>query len=216
MRGRSYLVPLFGKEGLGEILWILIFKKSPRTPLCQRGGILTVNLWAGYYRRVCRHSPSVRVLISAICLLSLSACGYTVHGRANLPFRSVSLGKIVNKTFEPKLEDRMQVALAEELLKNGFSLENNADHKIEGVIKTYELRVLSEKGGVADQYEVVINGDFRLLDSSGASKPLRGGGIFIVSFKSAGTLPEVMAQKDRATARALRDLSSEIVASMIY
>lgn len=156
------------------------------------------------------------VLCTLFIALCFTACGYTVHGRANLPFQSVSIGKIVNKTFESKLEDRMRVALAEELLKNGFALDNGADYRIDGVINTFELRILAEKAGVAVQYEVVVKGDFKLLDSSGKAKPLRGGGAFIVSFQSADTLPDVMARKEKARDRALQDLSAEIVASMIY
>jgi hypothetical protein len=158
----------------------------------------------------------VSLLISVSCLLSLGGCGYTVQGRAQLPFQSVSIGKIVNKTFESKIEDKMQVALADELLKNGFTLEKGAEHRIEGVLRSFELRVVAEKSGVADQYEVVIKGDFKLVDSSGKEKPLRGSGAFIVSFASTGSIPDVMARKEVATDQALRDLALEIVASMIY
>jgi hypothetical protein len=156
------------------------------------------------------------LITSVSCLLSLAACGYSLQGRAQLPFQSVSIGKIVNKTFESKIEDRMQVALADELLKNGFALEKGAEHRIEGVLRSFELRVVSEKSGVADQYEVVIKGEFKLVDSSGKEKPLRGSGAFIVSFASTGSIPDVMARKEVATDQALRDLSAEIVASMIY
>jgi hypothetical protein len=165
---------------------------------------------------VSRLTSHISLLISVSCLLSLSACGYTLQGRAQLPFQSVSIGKIVNKTFESRIEDRMQVALADELLKNGFTLEKGAEHRIEGVLRSFELRVVAEKSGVADQYEVVIKGDFKLVDSSGKEKPLRGSGAFIISFASTGSIPDVMARKEVATDQALRDLALEIVASIIY
>jgi hypothetical protein len=37
------LVPLFGKEGSGEILRKHLFLKSPLAPLCQRGGVYPYN-----------------------------------------------------------------------------------------------------------------------------------------------------------------------------
>jgi len=154
-------------------------------------------------------------LFYVFCLL-LTACGYTIHGRANLPFNSISIGSITNKTFEPGLEDRMKIALVDELMKNGFVIDSSAGHKINGVINTYELRTLSEKAGVAVQYEVIIRGDFKLIDPSGKARPLMGQGVYIVSFLSAESLQNVMALKEKAIERALRDLSSEIVASAIY
>lgn len=155
------------------------------------------------------------LLLAAIVLL-LTACGYAIHGRANLPFNSISIGSIINKTFEPGLEDRMKIALVDELMKNGLLINSSAGHKINGVINTYELRTLSEKAGVAVQYEVVIRGDFKLIDPSGKARPLMGQGVYIVSFLSAESLQNVMALKEKAIERALRDLSSEVVASAIY
>jgi hypothetical protein len=40
-------VPLFGKEGLGEILRIDLFKKSPSIPLCAKGGYKNAFLGEG-------------------------------------------------------------------------------------------------------------------------------------------------------------------------
>ncbi|HTR44496.1 MAG TPA: LPS assembly lipoprotein LptE [Thermodesulfovibrionales bacterium] len=167
----------------------------------------------GHRAQRCFLSLTLCTLLLTLCV---GGCGYTLQGRAQLPFQSVSIGKIVNKTFESKIEDRMQVALADELLKNGFTLEKGAEHRIEGVLRSFEMRVVAEKSGVADQYEVVIKGDFKLVDSSGKEKPLRGSGAFIVSFVSTGSIPDVMARKEVATDQALRDLALEIVASMIY
>ena len=62
------------------------------------------------------------LLLLVACLIQIiSSCGYTLQGRASLPFQGVKIGKIVNKTYELKLEDRMQRLLTEELQKNGLS-----------------------------------------------------------------------------------------------
>jgi hypothetical protein len=166
-------------------------------------------------KQIARHSfcLGMCVLLVALCL---TGCGYAVRGRSDLPFQSVGIGKIINKTFEPKLEDRMQRALVDELMTNGFTIDNSAAYKISGDITTFSLSTLSEKGGVAIEYEVIIKGDFRLVDPSGKSRKLRNHGVFIVSFPSADALQSVIAQKELATERALRDLCSEIVASIMY
>lgn len=154
-------------------------------------------------------------LLSACCLL-LFGCGYTIHGKANLPFQSLAIGKIINKTFEPKLEDRMQAALVDELMRSGFLIESNSAYRIDGVITIFELKTLSEKSGVAVEYEVIIKGDFKLMDPLGKTRALRNRGVFIISFSSAENLQNVIALKEKAIEKAMKDFSSEIVASIIF
>lgn len=150
------------------------------------------------------------------CLSVFSGCGYTLHGKTSLPFNSITIGKIVNRTFEPGLEDMMRLTLTDELIRIGFVIDGNSAYKIDGAINTFELRTLSTKQGLAVEYEVVITGDFRLTEPSGKTRGLRNSGAFITSFLSTESLQGVMAMKEKAIERALRDLSSEIAASIIY
>ncbi len=155
------------------------------------------------------------ILLTACCLF-IVCCGYTMHGKVDLPFQSITIGKIINKTFEPKLEDRLQVALVDELMKNGFLIDSNSGYRIDGVITSFALSTLSVKAGVAAEYGVTIKGDFKLIDPSGKARALRNHGVFIVSFSAADTLQDVIALKEQATEQAMQDLSSEIVASIIF
>lgn len=150
--------------------------------------------------------------------LFITGCGYSIQGKADLPFRSIGIGKIINKTFEPQLEDKMQVALANELLRNGFVIDNTSGYRIDGSMASFELRTLSEKNGVATEYEVVIRGKFTFADPVGKVKTLRDRGVFIVSFLSGSTesLQGVIAGKEVATDKALSDFAAEIVASIMY
>jgi outer membrane lipopolysaccharide assembly protein LptE/RlpB len=152
-------------------------------------------------------------LLMAFCF---AGCGYTLYGKADLPFPSIAIGKIVNKTFEPRLEDRMQVALVDELMKSGFRIDAHSGHRIVGSMTAFELRPLSTTAGVAVEYEVTVRGDFTLVDPSGKTRPLRNHGVFIVSFPSTDALQGVIALKEKATETALRDLSIEIIASILY
>ncbi len=158
----------------------------------------------------------VSVLVSLLGIMPLSGCGYTIYGKSTLPFQSIAISKIVNRTFEPRLEDRMQVALTDELMRSGFLVDSNSGYRIIGNLTTFELKTLSEKERVAVEYEVTIKGDFRLVDPFGRTRELRNRGVFIVSFPSTDSLQNVIALKERAIERALKDLSSEIVASIIY
>lgn len=151
----------------------------------------------------------------SIILLLLTGCGYTIQGRSELPFPSVSIDRINNKTYEPEIDDRMREILTEELIRRGFVVDHSSDYKIFGSLNSLELRTLSEKAGVAVEYEVVIRGEFNLRTPSGAVKNLRSEGPFIVSFSSAERLQDVMTLKERAIEKALRDLSQELIISIL-
>lgn len=152
------------------------------------------------------------LLLLAGCLV-LVACGYAVQ---KSPIESVRIGKIENRTFEPRLEDHLSEALASALLRNGIDIDGRSPYTVEGTIDTFELRSLSEKEGVAIRYEVIIKGRFYLVDSEGATRELRNRGVFIVSFPSEEALGTVLALKEEAAIRALEDMSEEIAASIIY
>jgi Lipopolysaccharide-assembly len=156
--------------------------------------------------------------IGAFCLLlAVCGCGYTIHGTASLPFDSIQIGKIENKTLEPKLQDMLYRALTEEFLKEGISVQAHAGHKLSGTINKFDLKVLSEKSNVAAEYEIVMRGDFKLVDPSGKAKDFkRIGSPFIVSFAGSGSLNELIANKELASEKAIRDMAMEIVAALLY
>jgi outer membrane lipopolysaccharide assembly protein LptE/RlpB len=159
----------------------------------------------------------ILLLLSCNLLLVLSGCGYSLHSKASLPFDAIRIGTIENKTLEPKLQDGLNRSLTGEILKQGISVQNNAGYKLEGVIRKFELRVLSEKSEVASEYEVTIKGDFRLVDPAGKIKEFKDiGSPFIVSFYGSGKLNELIAYKEQASERALKDMAAEIVATLLY
>ncbi len=174
-------------------------------------------------RRVARgdkvRSFILALLLIAYCLLLtvLVGCGYTIHNKASLPFREIRIGKIENKTLEPKLQDRLYRALTEEFLKQGVDVNNGAGYKISGTIHQFDLKILSEKSNVAVDYEVIIRADFMLTDPSGKTKEFRSvGSPFIISFSGPGSLNDLIASKEIASEKLIREMAIEIVATLIY
>jgi hypothetical protein len=150
-------------------------------------------------------------------LFTLFGCGYTLQTREHLPFDTISLGRIENKTLEPKLQDRFNRVLAETFAEYGFSVSPSSRYILEGKITKFDLKPLAEQLLTATQYEVVIKADFILIDKeSGRSIPLVAGSPFITYFSSTGTLESVMAQKEISTISALKNLSQEVVRVMLY
>jgi hypothetical protein len=160
---------------------------------------------------------SLSLFIASCLLLTISGCGYSLHTRSSLPFQSIQIVRIENKTVEPKLQDRLYNALTEEFLKEGIAVSPQAGYKLSCIIDHFELKLLAEQSNVATDYEVIIKGNFVLTDPSGKKKEFKDiGAPFIVSFAGAGPLDELLASKEVASDRAIKDMATEIVGLLIY
>lgn len=158
--------------------------------------------------------PLMGLALAALCMAVLGSCGYSMQKTGAVD--SVRMGEIVNRTFEPKLGDRLATALAGALMESGIRLDDGSPYTLSGRIEKFELRSLAEKGGVSVLYEVRISGDFFLDGPGGSRRKLRNSGLFIVTFSSEGALAGVLAGKEQAAMKALSDLSEELVASILY
>jgi len=159
------------------------------------------------------------IFCSAFFVLSfISSCGYMLQTKADLPFESISVGKIENKTHEPKIQDKMNKILTETLMQYGFRVSPAARYRIDVDITRFDLNVLSEIGLTAAEYQVLITGEFKLTDiEKGTSTPLMSlNSPFVTYFNTLGRLVNVIAQKEMATESALKDLSQELARRIIY
>jgi hypothetical protein len=158
------------------------------------------------------------LLFTVYCsLFTLLGCSYSIQTKANLPFDSIAVGKLENKTLEPKLQDRFSRSLAETFAEYGFKVNSSARYRLEGEITRFDLEPLAEQNLVATQYKVVIKANFRLIDTaSGRSVPLVAESPFITYFSSAERLENVLAQKELSTVSALKNLSQEVVRVISY
>jgi hypothetical protein len=157
------------------------------------------------------------LLFTAYCLLS-PGCGYTLLTKAELPIDTVAIGKIENKTLEPKLQDKLSRVLAETFSEYGFIASSSARYKVEVDIYEFKLEALYERELVATEYQVIIKAHFKLIDTqSNKIIPLEGvDSPFVTSFGSTGKLENVMAQKELSISNALKNLSEELVRRIIY
>ncbi len=152
-------------------------------------------------------------LLAAVLTSALAGCGYSL--RKGPPVTAVSIGRIENNTYEPRLQDFLYDALTEELMKQGVRVDDDADYRIEGVLNAFEIRGAAEKDKITVQYEVIIKGMFHLVGPDGARRPLRERAAFIVTFGGQGALELLTAGKELAVERALNDMSREIAASVV-
>jgi len=160
----------------------------------------------------------IGLVISVLLAALVSGCGYTLQGRTDLPFETVSLGTIQNTTVEPKLQDRMSRLLAETLMQYGIDVRPAARYKIEGSIVTFTLTPVAEKSLTAIEYQITIVANFILIDMQTQKKEYLANvsSPFYTYFRSSGQLVSVLAQKEVATESALKDLSQELLRRMLY
>jgi hypothetical protein len=166
-----------------------------------------------------RHSIT-KAFSNVVCFIVLAllvlpaGCGY--HIRKAPSVDSVRLGRIVNNTTEPKLQDKLYESLSLSLMKNGIRIKNSAEYELKGSIDDIEIRGTAEADGVAIQYEVRISGNFVLIGPDGKTKKLRNSNVFIVTFGTTGAMEHVIAQKETAIMISLDNMSSEIVTSILH
>lgn len=157
-----------------------------------------------------------------VCILLfvslVSSCGYRVETKGDLPFNNIAIGKIENRTHEPKLEDGLNRTLSEALMEYGFRIDKSARYRIEIDLTRFELATLSERELIATEYGVDIRGKFHLSDSeTGKTTPdLDIRNPFATYFSTSGKLVNVLAQKEVSVNKALKDISQEIVRQIIY
>lgn len=157
--------------------------------------------------------PARVLLTAALVAVFLLGCGYSL---VRPPMASVKLGKIENRTYEPKLQDRFYEALSASLSENGIRISRASGHEIHGSINSLNLRITAEQDDVAAQYEVKVKGRFYLTGPDGESRELSGGGgEFIVSFSGQGDIEYVLSYRDKAVEEALKNISDALVDSII-
>jgi outer membrane lipopolysaccharide assembly protein LptE/RlpB len=159
------------------------------------------------------------LFILAAAVIFAAGCGYSIHRKADLPFTEISIGKIENRTFEPKLQDKLRRALVEEFAKNGITVTPAAKTQLSGVIHEFKMVSLSERDDITVEYSVKMETDFTFRDSAGKVREIgrKGKGLqFIISFGGSGALADTLAARDAAEQRAMADIALQVVGTLIY
>ncbi|MBF0540841.1 MAG: hypothetical protein HQK91_05260 [Nitrospirae bacterium] len=114
-----------------------------------------------------------RALVIILLALSIISCGYTIASRASLSIDSIKIGKIINKTSEPSLQDMLNIALVDEFQRRGVKVTDSSDNIIDADIISYKLDLLSEKKELGLEYQTNIKVDFRVR-CNGEDREYRG------------------------------------------
>jgi len=161
-----------------------------------------------------------RSMVFMVCLLQYSllpSCGYEVHRTSGLPVKSVRIGGVENRTFEPGLQDLFINVFTEELLRSGITPSETSECVLSAVLTDYRLDTLSIKEDLSVEYSIRIVADITLRFPDGSTRRIKGiSSEFMETFVSADNIQAIQSQREAATEKAVRDLSQRIIAEMIY
>lgn len=152
-----------------------------------------------------------RMLITILVLGLLAGCGYTIQRS----IESVHIGKLTNKTFEPKVTDRLTEALTRSFTKHGIKVAGASPYELQGTVDEVQIKPDAVRDNVAISYKVTLACTFTLKGPDGKSRVLQHGNDFIVSYLSTGSIQDVIAAKDAAMDKALEDLADKLTFSLL-
>lgn len=148
--------------------------------------------------------------------LVVSSCGYSIIGSKNLPFNSITIKPVINKTYEPGLEDRFHYALSKEFLAHGVKvMAAGGDVSLDSTISTFILSTIAAVDERVKEQELLLSVDMRLTDDdsitefSSVESPIR------ITFETTGSVSEHVVQKERAIDKAFTEIAREIVSKII-
>lgn len=115
-----------------------------------------------------------RAGIAALCLLSLSGCGYHLKGRSSvLPpaIKRIGIPVFANRTDRPDLEQRVTARVISEFITRGRYRISSGEEGVDAVLKGEMLvfiqtPVAINPQGRATRYEILINARVRLVKTS--------------------------------------------------
>lgn len=149
------------------------------------------------------------------CLLIIS-CGYEFVGSRPLTFNSITIKPVKNNTFEPKLEERMHIALSNEFINQGIEVKSaGGDVDLESTITTFALGAIGAVDETIKEQEVVMHVDLKLISNGKVTEFKEMASPIKITFQTTGTVSQSVANKEGAADKACREIAKEIVSKII-
>jgi hypothetical protein len=137
-------------------------------------------------------------------------------GSRFLPFDSINIRHIDNKTYEPRLEEKLHNALSEEFINQGIKAEDvSADITLEARITRFELGAIGAVDESVREQEIIMLVDIKVMDKDDVIEFKSMGSPILITFQTTGTVPQAVDLRDRATIKASREIARDIVGRII-
>ncbi|MBC8412983.1 MAG: hypothetical protein ISR96_04785 [Nitrospira sp.] len=154
-------------------------------------------------------------LIVVFCGVLLS-CGYRIIGSTVLPFSSIIIKPVENRTYEPGLQDRLHSALSREFINLGISVNRiESPVVLEASVIAFTLGAVGSINEVIKEQELVMKVDIRLTDHERVTEFRAMASPIKITFLAAGTVSETVAEKERAIEKASEEIAKETISKII-
>jgi len=149
-------------------------------------------------------------------VLFISSCGYRVVGSSLLPFDSLNIKHIENKTYEPRLEESLHSALSKEFINQGIKVNKaNADVALEVTVTSFTLGMIGAVDDAIKEHELIMTVDIRIVDKGKVTEFKSMRSPIKITFQAIGSVSDAVVQKDRAIDKASSEIAKEIVGRII-
>ena len=167
--------------------------------------------------KCCIKKTGVFYLLLVTCyLLLLSSCGYHMVGSRFLPFDSIYIKHIDNRTYEPRLEEKLHNALSEEFINQGIKAEGpSADITLDVAITRFELGAIGAVDESVREQQIIMLVDIKVIDKGDVIEYHSMGSPVPITFQTTGTVPQTVDLRDRATIKASKEIAKDIVSRII-
>ncbi len=156
------------------------------------------------------------LLLVTCYVLLLSSCGYNMVGSRFLPFDSINIKHIDNRTYEPRLEEKLHNALSEEFINQGIKAEGpSADITLDAAITRFELGAIGAVDESVREQKIIMLVDIKVIDRGDVIEFKSIGSPVLITFQTTGTVPQTVDLRDRATIKASREIAKDIVSRII-
>jgi len=137
-------------------------------------------------------------------------------GSTPLTFRSVTIKQVLNKTYEPRLEEKMHNALSKEFINQGIEVRGTGGEvELEVTVTNFRTGAIAAIDEMVKEQSIILLVDIRLTDHGKVTEFKSMASPIKITFQSTGSVTESAAFKEKATDKACSEIAKEMVSRII-
>jgi len=139
-------------------------------------------------------------------------------GSTSFPFSKVVIKEVINKTYEPGLEEAMHNALSREFILHGIGVTSKETGEgipqLETVIKVFAVNTIAVSDNKVVEQALLIQVDFRFIDNKRITEFRSISSPINVTFQTTGDISQAVVEKQKAIERLSTEVAKELVSRL--
>jgi hypothetical protein len=137
-------------------------------------------------------------------------------GSTLMPFNSITIKQVQNKTYEPGLEEKLHDALSREFINQGIEVRRAGGNvEMEASVNNFELSAIGAVDEKVKEQSIIMRVHIKLVDQGKVTEFRAMQSPIKITFQSTGTVSESVTNKERAIEKACSEIAKEIVSRII-